>query len=320
MRIFLPGELTEQGALLLVGTLARIQHEEDEIILDFSRLGFAYPFGTALLAEAIRETVAERRILGLPVRWAHAGITKGLVSRGVSYLGHMGFFRHISIPYGNEPGEASGSRTYIPLTVVRRPSSENVEFHETIRAESRRLASMVFRDEPKQIMLTYCFQEIMRNAFEHAEVDECVIIAQKWMGQDVEIAVVDRGRGIQASLRERYGELSGSEALEKAIRPGVSRVVPTGRGDQWENTGFGLFVLSELGKRVGNFSVVSSGAYLHLNGAGRSTSACPYPGTGTKVRVATRDAEYFPNLLEAIVREGEEQSGSRASGASKRAT
>jgi signal transduction histidine kinase len=301
----------------MVRRLVSIQHDEPEIILDFSRLRFAYPFGTVLLAEAIREVVVERRILGLPVRWSHAGIMAGVVHPAVSYLGHMGLFRHVGIPYGNEPGAAPGSRTYLPLTPIRRPDAGPSSFHFAIREEAERLASLVFKDELKQLMLTYCFQETIRNAFEHAEVDECVVIAQKWLGQQVEIAVVDRGRGVQASLQERFGPLRASKALDQAIRPGVTRTIPTGRGGRWENTGFGLFVLSELGRRCGDFSIVSSGEYLNLDGNDRRMGSCPYPGTGVKLKVSIRDADYFPNLLEAIVREGEAASGSTASGASK---
>ena len=41
-------------------------------------------------------------------------------AQGISYAGHMGFFKMISeeIPIGKLPGEANGTNNYIPITKV----------------------------------------------------------------------------------------------------------------------------------------------------------------------------------------------------------
>ena len=35
-----------------------------------------------------------------------------------TYAAHMGFFRAFGLKFGNEPGEAAGSSTYLPLTIL----------------------------------------------------------------------------------------------------------------------------------------------------------------------------------------------------------
>jgi hypothetical protein len=60
-------------------------------------------------------------------------------------------------------------------------------------------------------------------------------MAQKYMGTQVELAVLDFGRGIHASLSEAFPGITPDEALRAAIRPGISRSLhEEGRG-KWEN-------------------------------------------------------------------------------------
>jgi hypothetical protein len=131
---------------------------------------------------------------------------------------------------------------------------------------------MVFDAEHAQELLAYCFTEIIRNVFEHADVDGCIIMGQKYASHVVEIAVLDVGRGIYASLREGYPNLERARALMRAVEPGISLTRSVARKGSDLNAGFGLYVLSELGRRHGEFKLWSGDYLLTVSRTARRTA------------------------------------------------
>jgi hypothetical protein len=282
-----------------------------ELALDFRVLSFARPFGALAIAEALSDLLEKRRANGLSYE------VVGLRDRGhgtaTSYLAHVGFFSHLGINFGNAPGEAAGNDRYVPITVLSRSEFglgvNNAAMGNSIEQKADQLASMIFVDDSKRDMLSYCIREVVRNVFEHAAVDSCAVMAQKYREDDVEIAIADRGIGVLASLSQSHDLSSPSQALQLAVQPGVSRVPSgSGSGSKWDNSGFGLHVISQLGLKHGTFRLVSSGSLLETSGGELATSPAVFPGTLVGLRVNTSDAEYFPNQLQSIVQEGERSS------------
>jgi len=91
--------------------------------------------------------------------------------------------------------------------------------------------------------------------------------------------VSDRGRGVQSSLSEVLPGIDPSDALAKALEPGVSRQPHDQNRGNWENTGFGLFVLSKLAKNKGVFTLWSSGYFLELQLEEASEYSAPLAGS-----------------------------------------
>ena len=95
---------------------------------------------------------------------------------------------------------------------------------------------------------------------------------------------------------------------------------PQHRGE-WDNSGFGLFVLSELGHEAGEFTLASNGRYIQIQ------RGVPLPrfdgvqvsGTAIKLLVDLESAEYFPNRLQQLVQRGE-QAHYQATGITKHAS
>ena len=89
------------------------------------------------------------------------------------------------------------------------------------------------------------------------------------------------------------------EALQFALQPGTSRVVGKQAGVQWDNSGFGLYILSQLGSQLGKFLVVSNGRFVQLRTTGEKYTCgdAAFDGTGIKLTVDLANAAYFPNLL-----------------------
>lgn len=76
---------------------------KDQVVLDFSEVGFARPTGMLLLSSIIAEAVDEEKIV------ANIGATAN------DYAANMGFYEacKIDVPKGNAPGGA----TYYPITI-----------------------------------------------------------------------------------------------------------------------------------------------------------------------------------------------------------
>lgn len=305
-----PSRLTDHAAIEYINQL-RSQDDIPELTVDFSELRFVFPFATLLLAESIRDLVIYREQKGLHTQ-SPTDSPAFHRSEAVSYLMHFGFFQFVGLPYGKMPNEAHGNRNYIPIRILteRELIGKSTQIQDAVQSESRNIAEMIYDNDEERIMLSYCFREIIRNVFEHAMIDYCTIMAQKWnygdMAGDVEIAIVDRGRGIFNSMKEAYELVSVEEAIEEALKPGTSRIRQPQNQSQWDNTGFGLYIVSQLGMMYGDFAICTNGKLVGISAKGRESYDIAFNGTAIKLRINTRDAEYFPNVLRGIVQRGEE--------------
>jgi hypothetical protein len=127
------------------------------------------------------------------------------------------------------------------------------------------------------------------NVIDHAQSPVgAFVAAQRYANRGLELAVVDLGRGIPATLRENrvYGGLTDLRAVERALEDGVSSVPDEGRGA-------GLAELVHGVARTGNATLqVSSGqAELTLGWTAwqqrpnRAALHPPAPGTWISVRL-----------------------------------
>ena len=68
---------------------------------------------------------------------------------------------------------------------------------------------------------------------------------------------MDDGKGILSTLKMKYPELSSErDAIRAAMRPGVSGADFMG-DNKYNNSGFGLYVLSEFARRYGSITIAS---------------------------------------------------------------
>lgn len=302
----LPYQLNPQELVGFFQRLAKSEVDPRELVLDFSPLGFVEPFATMVLAHGLRQLLAVREGLKLNTR------VEGLDGKigAISYLKHLGFFQFIGLKSGKRTDEARpiGER-FLPLTTIRRGQIENKGrvMQATLDLQAERLSRIVFPGDEgvgPAMMLAYSLREIMRNAFEHGRVDECMALAQRWSDGTAEIAIADQGIGIPNSLGPILKEPAPEKVLASSLLPGISSQ-SVKDDSEWENTGFGLYVVSELGKRYGSFALLSAKHMLYYENGAQKISNVEVWGTMVKLRVNTADAEFFPNILQMIVGEGE---------------
>lgn len=309
MNLPCPQQLDDLAAARFIQTCWR-ERKVPELVLDFAPLRFVYPAGTLIMALGIRDLVQFRQDQDQDLTTRAAGVDR---PRGpVSYLKFFGFFQFVGIDVGNYPDDAPGGRQYIPITRITRADFDdpNEVLQEQITRHAYRLAGVVYRREQdisRVDMLAFCLREIIRNVFEHAEAEQCFVMAQRWKNGYAEIAIADEGEGIPKTLAQTHNVVSPRAALRMAMKPGISRVDEPDNNNRWQNSGFGLYVVSELGSEYGSFSLLSDHTMVVRQGQRETWHATPVPGTAVKLRASTDDAEYFPNILQNIVTRGEEE-------------
>jgi hypothetical protein len=309
-RVFLPTQLDASSAIRFATEPASLL-ESDAITFDFAPLASVEPFGMLLAGAAIRSFIKKRA--GRNV--AADGVRSGDAIH--EYLAHLGFFQWVGLPIGRAPGAVAGGANWMPITILTRAEIE-IRMRETLRplghviqVESERIARLVTQKNELKVNapLAYCFREVIRNVFEHAETDRCAVCAQKWSDGRVELAIVDAGRGIRESLRRKHATKDDSAALNYAILPGISRNISDDPDDPWGNSGFGLYVLSELGRELGVFRIVSGDAALTKERGRTVFDSTNLQGTAIQLRVKPPKGMNFADLIAAIITRGERTTG-----------
>ena len=137
--------------------------------------------------------------------------------------------------------------------------------------------------------------------------------AQYWPNKHlVEIAILDTGIGIRASLsRNPYLTVeTDRDALNLSLLPGVSGKVYKGKitnpYDEWENSGFGLYLTSRLCGRGGSFFMCSGDAGILLKDNKKHYASTAFNGTAIRLKLRTNHAQTLKQLLRHFLREGDQ--------------
>lgn len=307
--INVPQNLSLRNAINFCNRLWSLEDDES-YEFDFARLGLVEPFTMAYVANELK-----RFSLSKP------GTCSAMNFENHSYAAHMGFFRAFGLEHGKEPGEATGSSTYIPLTILKVSDikSEAAKFGEHIgdvlEAKSKRIATILTRQQSGDLVdtLTFSIREIMRNVVEHSHSDVIEYCAQYWPTKHlVEVAVLDTGTGIYEGLRSNpYLEMSNErDAVHLALLPGVSGKMYKGvkerKHDEWQNSGFGLYMTNRICRNGGDFFICSNDSSVLLASGKKEDIECTYKGTALRLRIDTNSITTYKDMLARFRKEGYE--------------
>jgi len=306
MEIKVPKALDYRAALSFATDLGQLA-ADNEYVFDFEELKWSPPFSLLVVSCAIRR---------LANRVAPAKVY-ATNYKNHSYQGHMGFFRAFGLDFGKQPGEATGSKNYLPITMLREQalyaSAQPTEhLGDIIERHARRLAEMLTRssDEVLIEILTYALREMIRNVFEHSESDHLEYCAQYWPTLNkVEIALMDTGIGIPKSIAQNKTLQINTDfdSLKFALLPGISRkpIPPKAQieSDPWTNTGYGLFVTSSLCRMGGEFVLSSGSATIKLKGKTRTRIKLPFSGTAVRLVLTSEQIPSLKSVTESLLAE-----------------
>lgn len=280
-----------------------------EIELDFSGLLDVSPYGVLLAAAGIREVVRLRKAMNLRTRYRDLPVLETN-----AYLRKIGFYRFVGIETGDWPRAIyREGHTFIAISEIPRFILDETgnRIQNDLKAIADQIAAHFCSQSIPEVFcepLSYCIREFVRNSFEHGDVEVVYFLIDMSGPNTAELAILDEGIGIANSLRPAFGELKPRDAVALALKPGITEYQGPETSDHWQNTGFGLYVLSELGKRFGNFSICSSGSQTSLFGRRAVISDVGLiRGTVAGLRIQLDEPEYFPNVRAQIVSAGEEE-------------
>jgi hypothetical protein len=243
--------------------------------LDLSGVTFIWPAAITLLTT----TVLRLRQDGFPVC-----ITRPNSDKVDGYLNRMDFYALADVEADYAWQRHSSEGRFCEVVQARSEKEGEAVVGDLMRILDRSVegVSTVYN------AVQYALLEIVNNVFHHAHSPtQAVVCAQLYTKlRRVELAVVDSGRGIPASLSgnpELAGQFSTTpEAIELATRPRV-----TGRPDY--NTGEGLFFTMEFVKANGGDACLhSQDGALWVRGGQVSLQMTPFwPGTWVGLRFHT---------------------------------
>ncbi|MEM5434723.1 hypothetical protein [Paraburkholderia diazotrophica] len=278
-------------------------------VIDFGSLEWTEPFGLLFFARKLRKFADGRK----PSR------CRAINFQEHAYAAHMGFFQSFGLDFGKDPGEALGNTRYIPITSMRiddlerEAASDYVDVRDTIEARCASLATVLTHSEggALQHTLGYSLREIFRNVLEHSQADAIWYAAQYWPTKGlVELSILDEGVGIRQSL-SRNPHLSirnDEDALRYALLPGVSgaafRGGPRQRRDEWANSGYGLFMTSQICARGGNFVICSGASGMLLENGVEKSLAVNIAGTALRLQIHVPELCALNEALEDLRKRG----------------
>jgi hypothetical protein len=283
------------------------QRPTEELIFDFSQTKTVEPFGMLVAASEIKRCVAAH---------PEAKFTCKNYQR-MPYAGHMGFFKAFGLDFGRKPGEAFGSRNYIPLTyfnslnLTHDAKREGLDVGDVVELHSRRLSQTLAGADEGDLFetLSYSIREIMRNVVEHAHVEEFGVCAQYWPTKGrAEVAIVDRGIGLRESIKANphIDASTDKSAINYALMPAVSGKAFKGarslqKRGPWTNSGFGLYLTSRICRNGGNFFICSGDTGMLLTSGRDSKRYIETSFSGAAVRLNIR-TENLDSLRDALAR------------------
>jgi len=163
--------------------------------------------------------------------------------------------------------------------------------------------------------LTYSIREVMRNVYEHSQSKSLEYCAQYWPSYDrVEIAISDNGIGLKDSLLTNpFMKIeSYSDAIQQALMPAISskyyQGIKADNNNPWQNSGFGLYMISRLCRLGGSFLICSGNHGVLLNNEGKQHLELEHNCSGTVVRLVlnTQKLDSLSNMLSSFKNDGYE--------------
>lgn len=241
----------------------------DKIEIDFAKYTHSSIFDLTFLSHQIRHAQLKKMIKIEAINHEHMEWARG-----------MNFFSVSGTDWASGVEVRTGDGTnFIPITIVEcTPNGVALtlsEMNEQIDRQAAHLAGVLLHlgSGPAYDAIQYAFREVIRNIFEHSAAKLFLMSGQYYpKHRNVQIVISDNGQGIPNALRwnKNFARLNDRDALSLALMPGVSgneRAMTLERRDIWQNSGYGLYMMSRLARNRGMMTVISGGHAVHINNA-----------------------------------------------------
>lgn len=285
----------------------------EKLVFDFSELQYVKMLAVSIFARELRQAVSYRKGLGLLTFSKGHDNNKSVP---LSYLSFIGFFDFIGLhDIGKKvrfEAEVACKNPYLAITkycYTRFKSQAEVDYYRTeydfIAEEALKIARLLEKqNDARNSLFSYSIREIMRNAYEHSGSVDFYVMGQTWRDGSAELVIMDDGCGIYKTLQSKYPLLKNQqEAIIESMKPGVSESDFTGN-NKYNNSGFGLYVLSEFASRHGYISIASGDCLVTRDPSGIKTDSVWNDGTLVGIHLDSIPDDAQEEMSE-IIKDGE---------------
>ncbi|MCR5628137.1 hypothetical protein [Eubacterium sp.] len=295
--------------------------DSGDVRFDFSKVRTCNPFPMLIVSNEIRNKVQRLKNKG-----------RNCYARNCNndYANTMKFYSACGLEKGGSVDIEQGNNNYSSITKlsVKKLRQEGIEkrdvIQEVIEKKAKEMAVIVARNNKNfEKWLAYTIRELIRNIPEHSKSDTIWYCAQYWGNYDlVELAIMDEGIGIKESLKENINykdEINtDKDAILLALEPGVSGKNIDNRDSfsqgEWENSGYGLYIISEMCAELGaNFIIASGDSAIEVRKKNgkiiRETKQTKIHGTAIQIRIKPSESEDYDKIRNRIVDKGENKAG-----------
>lgn len=318
-----PTYLNSEAIIKISKTLNSLKESSEPININLNNLQFSLPIGILAIGSMLKDFINYRKNRNLETNIL--SVTTN--SQTISYLKHISFFQYIGLDIGNTLSNSFGNSRYIPIQRISKDEfiGKEEKLQILIHEKAHSLANVLLgtssiTERDALLVISYSIREILRNVFEHSGSDECFVCAQRWADGRAEIAILDNGLGIFNTLSEVY-EIDEKDAISLAIKPGITRTSKLTEDENiHQNSGYGLYAISEIGRSFGEF-YIGSGTKIYSSNKNPNIRDSFFRGTFVGLSIRNIPVN-FNELLQDIIKAGEDEAqkegrSSKASNASK---
>ncbi|MBU8540716.1 ATP-binding protein [Falsiroseomonas tokyonensis] len=277
-----------------------------KVLIDFDGYSHSSIFDLTFLAHQIKAIQLKKKIRVESINDDHMSWARG-----------MNFFSVSGTDWASQVSANRGDgHNFIPITIIECGKSgsalSRTEMNEEIDRHASKLAKVLLHlgSGPTYDTIQYTFREVIRNIFEHSGAKTFLMSGQYYPSHgNVQIVIADTGLGIPNSLRfnKSFKNLSDRDALQIALMPGVSgnaSAMRRERTDIWQNSGYGLYMMTRLARNRGMMTVISGNNVIHINNSDDARPAkenftiSNFSGTLIRLGIKIDDMDLAPKLQE----------------------
>lgn len=148
--------------------------------------------------------------------------------------------------------------------LLLKESYENMEYvGETLERKTKDILKKYDFNIKYLNFYAYIMREVTRNVIEHSKSKEMILLLYYDKKNEFGFKVIDMGIGIKKSLNSNpnYKIADDKTAIAFAVRPGITRSWKRDpfRDEVWQNSGFGLYMVSNIINNIKGRFEISSG-------------------------------------------------------------
>lgn len=182
---------------------------------------------------------------------------------------------------------------------------------ETIERYSKDILRKYINSIQLRNFYAYIMREMIRNVYEHSNAKKSYLLMYKNNFKELGFKVIDNGIGLRKSLNinPNYTTITDNlTAVTVAIKPGITRAYKRDplRDEVWQNSGFGLYMISSICNRYGTFQLASGNAEVTINNFTDYSKFKKNKINGTEVTVSVKldMINNIPEILKEISQQG----------------